>query len=914
MPIKQIQLRGISRTPSDRATADGGLAEALNVHLDQQETAPTLPPEDISDDIYSDNTRYEILYIHKMPGGITNYIGHYVATSRPLHGLYAYGDTISQHLILSELLTEERITHLTSIGNTLIAYTDKSPYYFLFKNGDYLFLGKEIPRPQIEFITRPSDSNTRTFLFDITEGMRDTNDVDVWNNAIASGDSRNEALLEEIRTFWEEVSLKIQERRVDNIFVAPFFIRYALQLYDNRYIYLSSPILCGAGAAAWISAQVSETYYDETGIVDYHGYRMNVVFENCFKVRALMNRYNLSNWSDLVISIDFFASTPLYTPAIESHLEEVVSGRRLVFEGMADNELDNTVENALLSKSQFYLIKSIDVQSQENLSDLYAGDYKIEASEWINGDLLPTQKVLQDSYRDGAQYLPVSGCSTLNKRALLAGADEVLPRGEAFLNGLVSSLVGESTKNVYRYMLRFKIVDPNTGASKYVIPRYKNGSTLLIPGVIYENDGDDDNTIQHFGDDTATADLYFPATPHSWLTYPDTRCKQVEVFFYDLNGNFQRGKLIPMKPHPYLQCSYAFWGMGIPLRSVIAMREYETVPLSEQEDRVLSSPNKLFLSEFENPFLFPSGNIITFPDKVIGAAMTSAPLSEGQVGDFDLYVFTEGGIRVLSVNSEGTFSGNNVMPTNVSRHVALPGTITPIEQAIIFTTEKGVMLLSGSQVTELSRFMNGRPYALEEDARALIQRSQWAPIVDAIGGGEPFMAFMRNAKAAYDSNGARLIFFNPDRMYQYVYMMETQTWHKILTGVTSPKILNSYPDCLVSFGQHILNFSTVLDDAELLSDTDNPVYGVIITRPFDLGEPDIRKTITNVRIRGNFNRKDVQYILLGSFDDIHWQRLHSLRGGSYKLFRMIIACRLTAAERITWVDVEYESRFTNKLR
>ena len=49
--IKQLQLRGISRTPSDRASADGGCAESLNVHLDINETAPTLPPDDISADI-----------------------------------------------------------------------------------------------------------------------------------------------------------------------------------------------------------------------------------------------------------------------------------------------------------------------------------------------------------------------------------------------------------------------------------------------------------------------------------------------------------------------------------------------------------------------------------------------------------------------------------------------------------------------------------------------------------------------------------------------------------------------------------------------------------------------------------------------------------------------------------------------
>ena len=46
--IKQIQLRGISRSPSDRMTEDGGCAESLNVQLEQQELAPMLTPKKVN--------------------------------------------------------------------------------------------------------------------------------------------------------------------------------------------------------------------------------------------------------------------------------------------------------------------------------------------------------------------------------------------------------------------------------------------------------------------------------------------------------------------------------------------------------------------------------------------------------------------------------------------------------------------------------------------------------------------------------------------------------------------------------------------------------------------------------------------------------------------------------------------------
>ena len=180
-----------------------------------------------------------------------------------------------------------------------------------------------------------------------------------------------------------------------------------------------------------------------------------------------------------------------------------------------------------------------------------------------------------------------------------------------------------------------------------------------------------------------------------------------------------------------------------------------------------------------------------------------------------------------------------------------------------------------------------------------------------ISDGTHFMSYMKDASIAYDYIGERLICYNDSLPYAYVYMFRTQSWHKMGINVGSAiqeiHFLNSYPDAYVSVlfaapgPARILNLSTVLDVTSNLV-----INGIIITRPFDLGEPDVRKAIKQVRIRGQFNRNDVQYILMGSFDGIHWQRLRSLRGGSYKLFRMIICAKLAPTERISWIDIDYE--------
>ena len=93
-----------------------------------------------------------------------------------------------------------------------------------------------------------------------------------------------------------------------------------------------------------------------------------------------------------------------------------------------------------------------------------------------------------------------------------------------------------------------------------------------------------------------------------------------------------------------------------------------------------------------------------------------------------------------------------------------------------------------------------------------------------------------------------------------------------------------------------------------------PMKALIATRPFDLGEPDVLKTIKDVRVRGQFARGAVKFILQGSQDNIHWYTISTLRGKSWKLFRIILLANLEPTDRISWIDVGYEKRFTNKLR
>lgn len=935
--IKRIQLRGISRSPSDHVTADGGCSESLNVQLEEGgELGPIPFPADKSSTIYGDNlssqtNRMPIYYIHKLPSGQENYIGYTSGAGSGTLKAYVNGALKSMGIISGTLRS------IVGRGNMLIAYTTTSPYYFLFKPSDssYVSLGTSVPRPEIEVVSIPFNSprsgNINSCAFTLPDYFVDSESiVSAFNDAKSEGSEHHPELLEAMENLWNAAEVAINQTIGNGYFNAPFFIRYAVRLYDGSYVHASVPILCGGGEPKWIEANIG---YDGSTPARKCGW---VNLKNGFKVGLKMAAFSHSEWDGLISSIDFFISSPVYAPSIRSGFSEMFTDDGTAyfrFIGEEEDVFENTVRNEILSKSNFYKVLSVGVGSSAGsvYSDMVAGEYIFENSESIGtGEKLYTNERFPDDYRSSNQYLDNgTGSMNFNNRVMLPGATEKMTTGEMFLNGLVVSRVSGSLSTKRRYIFKFNI-SSETGSENIVVSRGHEsalGNYSLEGGYVLGLSYSTDTIVQHFAEDTD--ENGFATTPYAWIAYPDTRCKSVTLYYYQGN-NLYRSGTIQMQPHPSLECAYAFFGLGETL-SDQCTTVYQNHPsynsnTFSDENRVIDSPNKLFLSEIDNPFVYTPGNIITFTDKLIGAALTSVPLSEGQLGQFTLYVFTEGGIRTLETNTEGTFSFKNT-PVNLARHVALPGTILGIEQIVVFVTKKGVMLLSGGSVECISDNMNGRHWTLDtglpNDAKlsTMLASPHWAgyAVVPDQSDTTTFMGFVSTAKVAYDYQGARFIFLKAGKPYHYVYMLKTRSWHKMTAPLTAFTVLNSFPDCLIantsnSTQNMVYNYSTVLDDASVLSDTTSPRYGIVMTRPLALDESDVRKAIKSVRVRGRFNRADVKYLLLGSFDEINWYILPSLRGGSYKFFRVVLLTKLSPTERISWIDIDFDARFKNRLR
>lgn len=966
--IDRIQLRGISRTPSDRMTADGGCAESLNLYIDNDESAPAIMPDDVTGKLgLPDDLQADRVFLHKT----ASYENYVVQQGSVISAYTAKG----QKAVVT-LSKGEQLKDINSIGNIVIIVTSETVYYSLWKNEEYKYIGDTIPVPSIRFEVLGNDDETFYAKNSGVVRVDTSGQVDgaqaiaafsksAWEEA-ARGIADSEELLAYFaklqKDLWDAVQATKDKIGNWGYFSCPRLVRYAIKLYDGSYVYHSAPVLLGAGDKTWISVTGG---YTDTINYSSLSYRINLFY----KAVAKLVSWDVEDWTDIITGVDIFITDDITYPQINAEFASCdEGGGNIYFRGYEDEF--GAVRDEVLSKGNFYKIVSV---SAGDLSELRKGidlhkDNKVEKSE----DLMVMERLTSD-YMTSHRVIP-SDTMVYNNRLLINANKIELPAPythfcSQFCDASKAYNEHDAVQHQQEKRYRFKFfIRRNNGKEYTVVARNPEGSMEFVTPFVTNGA-------------PSKLETTFYADPMAWISYPDPNCYKVQIDFCD--GDVAT---VEMHSHPLLSCAYAFIGVGGYFQDQQVAGD---TAITEEEKKTYSVNNQVMLSEINNPFIFLAGKRYTLQSKVLGTALATTALSQGQFGQFPLYVFTEDGIWAMETASDGSF----ITSKPLSRDVCVnPESITPIDSAVVFVTDKGVMLLQGSQVLNISPNMNGRHYTIESTVETIIEGQEFfRDLIPVLTDSTHFLAFVRNAKIAYDYPGKRLIFLKEDEKYQYIYKLDTDTWHKTAYGIDLLAPVNSYPECLVQakkasartyirllennsqeewdyladrirvvlpdardeeidaflegdarldvtalseddqewlfneldyynlvlsweegerISTRIYDLSTILDAVE----TKTPMRGVIATRPFDLQAPDVLKTITDIQVRGQYAKGAVKFMLLGSMDGIHYYVIGTKRGKSWKLFRLVILADLEPTERVSWVDIEYETKFTNRLR
>lgn len=950
---KQIQLRGISRTPSDRMSADGGCAESLNVYLKDDELAPMPVLKNVTSELELPMMgSAKAVYIHKTEE-YNNYImqdgrkigyGFYELPEGALIRQYAQCTDVTAALYVTKaenepvpvedmyilfegayykvnsvLLEEgtdncyfcfhegalytglqafmtlqenEKLVEIKSIGNTLLVLTDKRLEYVLYKNKKYRDLGDHLPEPKIKFEYSLS-GNPIAFKTSI-----DLNKTDFTESAkIVRSDSYSHASLisgvgeasdaytfynNRIKPEWQAAGRSIQKsERAFGRLTSTVALRYAYRMYDGTtYARHSAPVIIDPfgftkyDLNTYIGLYRSHTFTDGSGkIIISKAFGTDEGVPNVYQsynLKIKIEEANLGDWCDVIQSVDFFTTGEYDLLNLELN---DISDRTPGSDGIYWTKLNmkSTTKEQYLDKitnASFYRFLSISSKEYK------AEEISVTDLEDWSPDILATKERLKNDVSGTNDIVTPKGIEVYNKRLLMSGANVKHMDGYYFEPSHVNG------SDSYDYRIRYFMNSIN-GDDIIVSRDYSIGSGGLGP----------------------------------WLFYPNTRCYKAEVYCKDSvvgEGHDNRWHLttISMTEHPTLNGAYGFNGIN---RDWSSGTVTNNIPTETQPYE--SKSNRLLQSVFENPFVIE--NEESFTAELLGTAVITKPLSTGQFGYANIYVFTSDGLYAMTTESDGSFGNMNP----VSQDVALSGTtICQLDQAIVFTTKKGVMLLRGSDLKCISEKMNGKHYVLDNDTKTILQGSgNWGNLAQLIGGASPltFQKFVEKAKTVYDYVSNRLLFFNTDGTvkYAYVYMLAEDSWHKMSIDNTISFLgtLNSYPESYITMGMYghpyVYSCSEVDDP-----DSEERRSGIIVTRPFTCDADDVRKVINHLMVRGMYGQGHVQYILQGSMDGIHWARLGSLRGGSYNMFRLVILTLLSPSERVTHIDIDYETRFDGRMR
>lgn len=744
-----------------------------------------------------------------------------------------------------------KVNDIQVIGNTLAVITEIGIEYYLFKNKKYKYLGNKPPFPIIQFKLYSQETKTENLWCDIDPAIRTE------PNMTYTFDSTNRTKVTNALT--GAINRMMAEANQEGYFVFPVIVRYALRLFDGNYILHSSPIVLLTEQK--IPANISVTKAQDSNGDDKHFtdfYYDAIVHKHQLNFHA--NFENIEEWEDIITSIDVFVSKQIRTVDLNSDITSFKTGSDRKNVTITLNEYgDEKIKENILSASIFYKIHSF------SLMDSQTGYIQKEGML----DNLELKETLPD---DPFSHNNITGVSYVYNSRLHIGAVK------SKLTPMLPAWIFVNT-NLRLFDVAANVIQSTIGTTEVHIAT--DSGEKIVSGKF---------TIPSFRGFTPM------------ISYPDHRAKKI---IWNINiGGKDYHKIFIMKPHPYLNISYCMNTLG-----PMGLEEFQEgiYEISENND-IEYTPNKIKVSEVNNPFYFPVKNTYTPSNgEIIAMCSNTADISTGQFGQYPLYVFCDDGINAMFVG-DGNIVYSRSAP--VSRDVCVNKNVLSIDNAVIFISEQGVMAISGSRIDKISTALEGETPESDRIIAKILTLCNTYSIPDDL------LNYMNNYDMGFNYPKREILISNPQKNYSFVYSMNYGCWYR-RSGCISGYVKNAYPKCLSIMERNIYS----MDNAE------GKVSIAMITRPIKINSL-AHKKILQASIRGLFLTSKLGFYLLGSNDCNTYDlvskketlsQIRDLisrmnRSRAYKYFIICLSGELDSKSTINFSEIMFDTYFTNRLR
>lgn len=969
MEERNIAYTGITQATSDLDCPNGDLSISHNIISQNGAMRPIVLP----DASFTLGEGERLLYVHSA-SGYKNYL--YVENST-LKAFTFTENELRQDLTLNYVFSGDKINQIQSIGNTLIVFLEKSILYILYKNGDYKILGDELPDVYIQF-----GLTGRTRLFSYSDDSKSAfnitfDEISVWGEG-------SDVIY---RTLSESNQVKVTEQIMPKInkfineqvtkkgyFCFPFFVRYALRLFDGSLVRHSAPILMMP------STTISPVVFVESfGGEEFHYNNANI---DIMLVAASLNYRILpvggapdlkNNWGDIIKSIDIFVSPPIYSydtgglcksfndtdnfdTSFVGKLVDFTSFRGqdsgdkwedspyLPLTGYVDNgdgtysypfknlSLEYTYKQLyalmyskergypsvcvempekgteklredILNQSLFYYIKKIET---ENVEWFQTHEIEIEESYLQN---LTLKERMTDDWQSNDKLFP-SYSYIYNQRMNMANMKRMLfdgfPAQSMFCK---KDCIHNFTSNADTHELSINPSISSTDLDVYTFINENDKDIVVCSSVfsIYMSNISDfiSYPLSKYNSENGKWEETGEYQRKSWppfVFYPNPNAYKM-ILVNSLGSKYE----IELNEHDSLNGAYALFDFDSTMMDMDSVQ----IPMPSI-DKTVNMPNKIYTSEVGNPFYFPLGGVNTIGvGEIVGISSTTRALSQGQFGQFPLLVFATDGIWAMEVSDTGLYSAKQPISRDVCSN---PQSITQTDGAVVFVSDKGLMVVDGSNVDLLSAELDGPSFdALTVEGLSNVLSKEG--LMEEVGSLVPVKDFLSGCRIAYDYPNARLVIFREGSLYAYVYSLHSRTWATMSADFVTA--VTNYPGCyLQRNGGEVVDISTKQD-----YDSDKSVKTLLLSRPLKLGD-DALKTLNVVINRGHILRDKGAVVAYASHDGQKYvpigsavgHRLSRLQGSPYRYFRLLLVREMDIGQSLSATSVYFTRKWRNKPR
>ena len=773
---------------------------------------------------------------------------------------------------------------IEQFGSIIAIVTDWNIYYAIRKDDDYELLGEFPEIPHIEFGTSDeifSQEKTITLYFlneygkEITEDTARELTIGLLNSA----------------------ALKLTESHGPYLFDA-CFVRYAFRLYDGSLIKHSPPILV-------MPRGMIERYRCLFLYSNPSTQYKNYVLLRGYKIHMQYDFSGMDKWKDIIKSIDVFISKPLGVTNPENMPKKILIKYGFFYFSTVEHVGKDTVKDIMeriSEESNFYLIKSIELGHKTPYSNIIkpGGGYYIQPDIFPTGDsdqrtitTLENREFMDDGgfshHKTGAKT-----CNTYNKRLHIGDINTTLFRGFNacyfdFIDKYNNSEGFYPAESYYWYIA----VDIKISNSIHrVFSMCKGGSFRLS----------------------------------SFFSYPDVRAVKFYVYaknIYNINL-YSEIFSADLKPHKYLNIAYFFNESLKPIGSNSI--DYQQLSFDNKESRIRSE-NVLKVSGLNNPFVFPDKNNYQIGNGAIMAIESVAiRISEGQFGQFPLYVFTSQGIYSMQVGTGESAYSHQSPPTSYEIPISPIVCSTPF--GIVFATQRGICIISGQNVVLLTP-------QLQQPVNEIILNPEINKLTGEYVTKNVLLAFSQHSfyeyikeikNIIYNPHENELILCGSDTDFNYVLNIDNKAFYQS-TEKLDVIVGNVFSDLFV-----IRPNSNKIEIIDYSKSETKETHVSLMTRPLLFGTTDfkrlermnLRSTLLNVK-SPPFGENPLIFNCF-SIDGLRFAMLRGIpiKDGSYKDFDMGLFSRSTYRQflfafagvidedsEIKYLDVEVEKEYNN---